>query len=141
MFSLKSIHDLSFLPKVRKPKNVCARSFGRAKIINTVNSNFYLLTTFCEILTHRFLFTFRNDVGLTAEQAWLRGPSLIIQLLLCCIFFNSYSTFLCKPVSRINLRIRVDCKSGVSYLVVSHVDYVDAFLEYVSNLLYVNSVF
>ena len=136
MFSLKSIH-ISLLPKVKKPQKF-ARSFGREKIMN---SNFYLLTTFCEILTNRLLFTFRNDVGLTAEQAWLRGPSLIIQLLLCCIFFNSYSTFLCKPVSRINLRIRVDCKSGVSYLVVSHVDYVDAFLEYVSNLLYVTSVF
>ena len=56
--------------------------------------------------------------------------------------FISYFTFLCKPVSRIKLRIRVDCKSGVLYyLVVSHVDYVDAFLEYVSNLLYVTSVF
>ena len=141
MFSIKSIYYLSFFDQSKNPQK-CARSFGRAKIMN---SNFYLLTTFCEILTHSFLFTFRNYMGVDLRTSMAEGTKshgYIIQLLLCCIFlYISYPTFLCKPVSRIKLRIRVDCKSGVSYLVVSHVDYVDAFLEYVSNLLYVNSVF
>ena len=105
-----------FLPKVKKKKK-CARRFGMANIMDTVNSNFYLLTTFCEILTHSFLFTFRNYKRLTTEQAWLQGPSLMDTLFnyFCVVFFYmyiSYPTFLCKPVSRIKLRIRVDCKSG-----------------------------